>query len=320
MSVANGTEEQGQPRDFVGYAAKPPDPRWPGGALIAVNIVVNYEEGAEFNLLDDGVNDSWGEYESDFPSSQRDLGTESHMEFGSRVGIWRLSRLLESRQVPFTLNACGRALERNPAFCDWLRQSSCDIMGHGYRWEGGDSPGAPSSRAHEAEQMARAIKAIERTTGKRPLGWNVRSFPSVHTLELVAEEGSFLYDSDSYNDEVPYYVDTSHGPLLIVPYTQLYNDTRYFSPPMYSTPRHFVENLKSGLDYLIQEAHDTGCGRMFSVGLHARWSGQPSRARAVQDFVEYAGGLPEVSFMRRADIATHWLETRPHESPLSAES
>jgi peptidoglycan/xylan/chitin deacetylase (PgdA/CDA1 family) len=310
----NGAEHAsgfGPVRDFVGYGQRPPDPQWPDEALIVVNVVLNYEEGAEFNVLDDGENDSWGEYEAHLPPERRDLGTESHMEFGSRVGVWRLCRLFEQLEVPFTVNACGRALERNPAFSAWLKDAACDIMGHGYRWEGPDSPGAPLSREREAEQIAATVTSTLRMTGRRPAGWNVRSFPSVHTRELVAAEGGFVYDSDAYNDEVPYYAATSSGPFLVVPYTQLHNDTRYFVPPAYSSPRDFVDNLRLALDFLIDEATRTGRGRLMSVGLHARWSGQPSRAWAVAEFLRYAREARHVKLMRRVDVARHWRSVHP---------
>jgi peptidoglycan/xylan/chitin deacetylase (PgdA/CDA1 family) len=307
----SGSGPTGPERDFVGYGLEPPDPQWPGGADVVVSVVINYEEGAEFNVGDDGANDSWGEFESAFPPDHRDLGTESHFEFGSRVGIWRLVRLLEELDIPFTVAACGRALERNPAFASWLGESDCDILGHGYRWEGSDSPGAPISREEEARQMDLGVEAITRTTGKVPKGWMVRTCPSVHTRELLVERGGFLYDSDVYNDELPYYVTCLGQPFLVLPYTQLYNDTRYFLPPTYSVPRHFVENLNAALDTLLAETSAPGVGKMMSMGLHSRWSGQPNRTWAVREFLSKARQDPRVRFMRRLDIAEHWLATHP---------
>jgi peptidoglycan/xylan/chitin deacetylase (PgdA/CDA1 family) len=318
MAEMTGQAHTGPARDFVGYGSTPPDPHWPDGADVVINVVVNFEEGAEFNVLDDGANDSWGEYETAFPPEHRDLGTESHFEFGSRVGIWRLAHLFDELEVPFTVAACGRALERNPRFAAWLGESDTDILGHGYRWEGADSPGAPISRAEEASEMDKGIEAITRMTGKAPEGWMVRSFPSVHTRELVAEREGLLYDSDSYNDELPYYVDCLGRPFLVLPYTQLYNDTRYFLAPTYSVPRHFVENLRAALDTLLAESREPGRGKMMSIGLHSRWSGQPSRAWAVREFLTEAKRLPNVRFMRRADIARHWRATHPPPDPTGA--
>jgi peptidoglycan/xylan/chitin deacetylase (PgdA/CDA1 family) len=300
----------GPERDFVGYGPEPPDVRWPGGALVAVNLVVNYEEGGEYSLTDDGVNDSWGEYSFQYGPEIRDLATETHMEYGSRVGIWRLCRLFDRYDVPATFNACARALERNPALCEWLRARNHDILGHGYRWYGPDTAaGATMTRDTERAEITAAVESFQRTAGQRVRGWMVRSFPTVHTRELLAEEGGFLYDSDACNDEIPYFVTTLGRPFLVVPYSKVHNDVRYLIAPTYASPRHFLENLKLGLDYLVDEAR-SGCGgRLMSVGIHPRWSGQPGRASALRDFIEYALQLADVSFMRRIDVAEYWLRT-----------
>ena len=299
---------RGPARDFVGYGPTPPAVRWPGGALVAINLVVNYEEGAEYNLLDDGINDSWGEYSFQYGPELRDFATEMHFEFGSRVGIWRLCRLVDSEQIPVTFNACGRALERNPAFCDWLRARQHDILGHGYHWYGPDTTiGARMSREQERAEIRKGIEATQRTTGQRVRGWMVRSFPTVDTRELLVEEGGFLYDSDSTNDELPYYTTVLGQAFLVIPYTKVYNDSRYFIAPTYATPRHFFETLRAGLDYLLEEAQSTGSGRMMSIGVHSRWSGQAARTSALREFIRYAKLLDGVCFMRRLDIASHWV-------------
>ena len=298
----------GPTRDFVGYGPEPPAIRWRDGALVAINVVVNYEEGAEYSLPEDGVNDSWGEYSFQFGPEVRDLGTEGHFEYGSRVGIWRLCRLFDEYRVDVTFNACALALELNPPLSEWLRARNHDILGHGYRWYGPDDPlAAKRTRDDERTEIRRAIESVQKTTGQRVRGWMVRSFPTVHTRELLVEEGGFTYDSDTNNDELPYFVTALGKPFLVVPYTKVYNDTRYLIAPTYASPRHFFESLKLGLDYLLGEARRAGAGRMMSVGIHPRWSGQASRASAVREFIEYASAQEGVRFMRRIDIADQWI-------------
>ena len=291
------------PRDFVGYGRRTPDPKWPGGISVAVNLVINYEEGAEYSLLDgDDGNDAWGEYSYEIPATVRDLGTEAAMEFGSRVGGWRLARLLDDYGVKATISACALALERNREYADWIRESSHDVIGHGWRW----TEDSRLERDEEKRLMLRAIASIEETTGQRIRGWNVRSFPSVNTRSILVEEGGFLYDSDSTNDELPYFVDHAGKPLLVVPYSKVYNDVKYLVAPSYATPNDFFTTLKLALDYLVDEAERGHGGRMMTVGLHARWSGQAARASAVKQFIEYVLAKKGAGFMRRLDIAEHW--------------
>jgi peptidoglycan/xylan/chitin deacetylase (PgdA/CDA1 family) len=314
----------GPARDFVGYGRRTPDVRWPGGASLVVNIVVNYESGGEYSLPDgDGRNDSWGEYSTQVGPEIRDLGTETHYEFGSRAGIWRLARLFDRYQVPVTIGASGRALERNPAVAEWITEAGHDVLAHGWRW----AEVSEMSREEERNDLNQAIATIERLSGQRPLGWYARSFPSVHTRQLLVEEGGFRYDSDASNDELPYFAPvrlntgrlntgrlntgaTAAGgttPFLVVPYSKVYNDNRYLIAPTYSTPRDFFENLRAAADFLCDEAARGHGARMMTVGLHERWSGQASRATAIRDFIEYVQSRPDVRFMRRLDIATWWL-------------
>jgi peptidoglycan/xylan/chitin deacetylase (PgdA/CDA1 family) len=296
--------QAGPVRDFVGYGRRLPQVRWPGGVSLVVNIVVNYESGAEYSLLDGGGrNDSWGEYSYQIGPHVRDMGTETHFEFGSRAGIWRLARLFDRYQVPVTVGACGRALERNPAVAEWITGAGHDVLGHGWRW----IEVSELTREQERDDLLSGIESIERLTGQRPLGWYVRSFPSVHTRELLAEEGGFVYDSDAYNDELPYFVPGHAAPFLVLPYSKVYNDVRYLLSPTYSTPHDFFETLRAGADYLCEEAAAGDGARMMTVGLHERWSGQAARASAVRDFVEYVQDRPDVRFMRRLDIARWWL-------------
>jgi peptidoglycan/xylan/chitin deacetylase (PgdA/CDA1 family) len=302
----------GPDRDFVGYGPQPPDVRWPGGALVAINLVVNYEEGGEYSLREDGINDSWGESSFQYGPEIRDLGTETHMEYGSRVGIWRICRLIDRYQIPATINGVALALERNPALCAWLRDRAHDVLGHGYHWYGPDmGPGATMTREEERAEINAAVESIERTTGQRVRGWMVRSFPTVNTRELLAEDGGFRYDSDANNDELPYWVTALGRPFLVVPYTKVHNDNRYLMLPGYASPRHFFEGLKLSLDYLLEEARAGLGGRLMSVGVHSRWTGQPGRASALRDFIAYALAQDDVAFMRRNDIAEFWAAAYP---------
>lgn len=279
--------------------------RWPSDASVVVNVVINYEAGAEYSLPDgDGRNDTWGEYSYQIGPEVRDLGTEAHFEFGSRAGIWRLTRLFARLGLPVTLGACAVALQRNPELADWVVESGSDVLAHGWRW----SEMSAVSRDQERDEMRRAVEVIGELTGSRPQGWYLRSFPSVHTRELLVEEGGFLYDSDSCNDELPYFVDVRDRPFLVIPYSKVYNDVRYLLEPTYATPRHFFETLRSGLDYLCAEAGRGEGRRMMTVGVHERWSGQAGRTAALADFLEYASGRPEVVFARRVDIASWWIE------------
>ena len=169
----------GPVRDFVGYGPEPPDFQWPGGARVAVNLVVNYEEGGEYSLNDDGVNDTWGEYSFQYGPDIRDLGTETHMEYGSRVGVWRICRLIDRYQIPATFCACALAVERNPPLAGWLRARGHDVLAHGYHWYGPDT--AALTRDQEREEIRKAVGSLRKTTGTPPPGWMVRSFPTVHT-------------------------------------------------------------------------------------------------------------------------------------------
>ncbi len=299
----------GPSRDFTGYGPHPPSFTWPGGAQVAINLVVNYEEGGEYSLGSDGMNDTWGEYSFQYGPHVRDIGTETHMEYGSRVGIWRICRLIDRTQIPVTFCACALAVERNPPLAQWLRDREHDVLAHGYHWYGPDV--VAMSRDREREEIRKAVDSLEATTGERPRGWMVRSFPTIHTRELLIEHGGFWYDSDANNDELPYYVTALGTPFLVVPYSKVNNDVRYLIAPTYATPRHFCESLRLSLDYLLEEAGEGHGARLMTVGVHARWSGQPGRASALRDFIEYARQQPGVSFLRRIDVARFWSKTFP---------
>ena len=298
----------GPPRELIGYGRIPPRVQWPEEALVAVSLVLVYEEGSERAVGEgDPVNDGWGEYEAAAPAPVRDLGGETHYEYGSRAGIWRLARLADGLGIPVTVSATAVALERNQDVCTWMLERGHDLLGHGWRW----LPQWELTRAEEAEHLDRAIESYERLLGVRPsgYGWNSRSFPSVHTRELLAER-DFLYDSDPCNDDLPYWVRSGGRDVLVVPYSKTLNDSRYLVSPGFASPRDFTEQCSGALDELLTEAEDIG-GRMMTVAVHARWSGQPARTAGLRAFLEHAHAREGAVFMRRGDIARWWVEHGP---------
>jgi peptidoglycan/xylan/chitin deacetylase (PgdA/CDA1 family) len=293
------TGVNGPVRDLVGYGQTPPVVRWPNGANVAVNFVVNYEEGSEYSHeLGDGENDGLAEVEYDFPVDVRDLARESMYEYGSRVGVWRLMRLFKEYDVPCTFFACAVAFERNPQVAEAARQAGHDLLSHGWRWE----EHWRLSRSEEKERIARAVKSFEETWGEAPAGWYCRYGPSVNTRELVVEHGGFLYDSDAYNDDLPYFVTVQGAEHLVVPYSLTYNDVQGTR-----SPGNLVDYLKRGIDELWLEG-ERGNPKMMSVGLHPRLAGQAARTSALREFIEHASGLGGVWFARRSDIARWWVD------------
>lgn len=293
----------GPARDFVGHGRNPPVVAWPDGARVAVNFVINYEEGSEVQLSADGRNETiLGEMSLGLESEYRDLALESVYEYGSRAGIWRLQRLFDSRAIPVTFFAAAVAIERNPEVAAWLRDSAHEICSHGWRWEEVWKLSRDEERAH----IDACIASFESTCGRRPVGWYCRYGPSVHTRELLVEEGGFEYDSDAYNDDLPYFVEVLGQSHLIVPYTFTYNDARFVTPQGYGSPGDFLDNCKRGLDYLWDEGATHP--RMMSIGLHPRLIGQASRASALAEFVDYARAKGSVWFTTRLDIAQWWKQ------------
>jgi peptidoglycan/xylan/chitin deacetylase (PgdA/CDA1 family) len=294
-------------RDLVGYGRTPPPFEWPDGAQVVVNLVLVYEEGSEYSVVwGDGRNDGWGEYaEPGVQPPQRDPGTESHYEYGSRAGVWRLARIFDETGLAVTVSAAAAALQLNPAVGDWMRERGHDLMGHGWRW----TEAWTLSREQERADIARALETFQRVLGSRPEGWNSRSWPSENTCELLRELGGFLYHSDGSADDVPYYEAGAGGPFLVVPYSKTYNDARYLMSPGFASPRDFLETAVMGLDELLREGAERRT--MMTVVAHARWSGQAARAAAVRRFIEHAQSQPGVRFMRRGDIARWWLERHP---------
>jgi peptidoglycan/xylan/chitin deacetylase (PgdA/CDA1 family) len=300
----------GPPREIVGYGEHPPKVRWENDAKVAVQLVVNYEEGSEKTFaMGDGENDIL--YELPFKlDDQRDLAVETMYEYGTRAGIWRLFRVFDAAGIPVTFFAAAVALERNIAVAEKLARRGDEPAGHGYRW----SNHFEMTRDEEREAIRLAVESIERTTGTRPLGWYCREM-SVNTRELVVEHGGFVYDSDVYNDDLPYWTRVLGKPHLVVPYGLVVNDARYVVPQGFGSPEHFFETAKAHLDRLRADGDDVP--RMMSVGLHPRISGNPARSDALARFIEYGQSLGDVWFARRIDIATTFAEQQPADTWLS---
>lgn len=297
-------------RDFIGYGNQPPDPQWPGGARLALNFVMNYEEGSEPSF-DDGENFSETGLSEAHGLNQmghgRDLAAEGLFEYGSRVGFWRLVRLFEERGLPVTVFGCALALERNPLAVAKIRDNGYDICCHGWRW----IKHFELDEAEEREHIRRAIASLQATMGERPLGWYCRYGPSVNTRRLLAEEGGFLYDSDYYGDELPLWQLVEGKPHLVVPYSLTNNDGKYAG--WTGTSDEWFSFLRDAFDMLYAEGASQP--KMMSVGLHMRLVGHPARAVGLQRFLDYVQQFPDVWITRRLDIARHWAEKHPYAAP-----
>jgi len=293
-------------RDFVGYGATPAHPRWPGGARIAVNFVINFEEGSELSHpAGDGVSETGLiESASTDAGNRRDLAAESMFEYGARVGWWRLHRIFTRFGVPVTLFACARALAANPPAAAAIAATDWDICGHGYRW----IKHYELEEAEEREQIAHAVALIRETTGKPTHGWYCRYAPSENTRRLVVENGGFLYDSDAYNDELPYWVGVGDKPHLVIPYSLTTNDVK-FGRGVFGPGEDFFAFLRDSFDLLYEEGAEHP--RMMSIGLHMRITGHPGRASALTRFIEHILSRSHVWVCRREDIARHWMTQFP---------
>ena len=295
------------PRDMRGYGRTPPDPKWPDDARVAVQFVINYEEGAENCILHgDPASESFlSEIVGARPlPGDRNMNMESIYEFGSRAGFWRLHRIFTSRGVPVTVYGVAMALERNPEAVAAMNEAGWEIASHGYRWIDYQKVDTDTEREH----MRAAIDIQTRVAGERPLGWYTgRNSPN--TRRLVVEEGGFLYDADSYADELPYW-STEHGrPHLVVPYTLDANDMRFAAPQGFNSGEQFFTYLRDAFDVLYEEGVD--CARMMSIGLHCRIVGRPARAASLARFIDYVRNHDRVWVCRRIDIARHWHEHHP---------
>ncbi|WP_180215471.1 allantoinase PuuE [Neorhizobium sp. AL 9.2.2] len=292
------------PRDLVGYGRHTPDPKWPNGANIAVQFVINYEEGGESSILDDDpasenlLSEIVGA--AAWPG-QRNLNMESIYEYGSRAGFWRLHRLFTELNVQTTVYGVTLAMARNPEAVAAMKEAGWEIASHGYRWlEYKDF-----DEAREREHILEAVRLHTELTGERPYGM-YQGKPSDNTLKLVMEEGGFLYSSDSYADDLPYWVPGLDGkPFLIIPYTLETNDMRFATPQGFNTGDQFFTYLKDAFDTLYREGEE-GAAKMLSVGLHCRLVGRPGRVAALRRFMEYVLSHDKVWLPQRIEIARHW--------------
>lgn len=292
-------------RDLIGYGQTPPAAHWPGGARIAVQFVINYEEGAENSVLngDRGSEAFLSDMVGAVSHADRAMAMESLYEYGSRAGFWRLHRLFTDRGLPVTVFGVAAAMAANPAAVDAMLKADWEVASHGYRWI--DYQHMPAER--EAEHIARAIEVHTRLTGQRPLGW-YQGRTSPNTARLVAQEGGFLYDADSYADDLPYYDQRFGRAQLIVPYTLDANDMKMVALNGFTEGDQFFRYLRDTFDQLRAEG-----GQMMSVGLHGRIAGRPARAHALARFLDHVLAHDDAWVARRIDIARHWLELHPHD-------
>jgi allantoinase len=296
-------------RDLVGYGAIPPDPQWPGKAKLALQFVLNIEEGAEQNILN---GDTCSEtYLQEIPgrqprSTQRDKSVESLYEYGARAGFWRLLRIFERYRLPLTAFAAGRSLELNPDAGYALAEAGHEIAGHGYRWIDYHDIAV----TEEQEHIQRTVEIIQQVSGKTPVGWYTGRC-SENTRNLLIQQGGFRYDSDAYNDDLPYWyaAQPSH---LIIPYTLVNNDFRYLSGSGMDNSELFFQSLCAAFNVLMAEGEQQP--KLMSIGLHSRISGHPTRADAIIRFLEYVLSHEQVWVCRRAEIADHWEKFHPRQS------
>ena len=295
------------PRDLIGYGGHPPDPRWPGNARIAVSLVLNYEEGGEYCILH---GDAHSEYVltdvgGDPLPNARNLNVESNFEYGSRVGFWEIMRILRSRRVDATVYAVGMALERNPQAVAEIVASGFEVACHGQRWI--DYQSVPE--AVERADMLKNVEVVTRLIGRRPLGWYTGR-PSPNTRRLVVESGGFLYDSDAYNDDLPYWTRVGETSHLVIPHSFDNNDSRLQRGGDFSTGDEFFRYCRDAFDWLYRRGTE-GSPRMMTISLHARIIGRPGRIGALEWLLDHIQRHDEVWLCNRAAIAQHWKACHP---------
>ncbi|WP_430335863.1 polysaccharide deacetylase family protein [Rhodococcus sp. ACT016] len=301
------------PRDLRGYADTPPEQCWPNGARLALNFVLNYEEGAENTLLNGDTQSE--NYIHEIPATtplfrQRDVNAESVYDYGARVGVWRLLRIFEQAQIPVTVFAVGHALALNPRVGRAFATAGHEVASHHWRWKNY----IDVDPSVEKEHIQRSIEVITELTGTAPVGW-YSGRGSLHSRELAAAAG-FKYDSDAYDDELPHWQLVNDKPQLIIPYTLDVNDFRFSLPSGYATGADFEQHMRDTFDVLYSESAQTP--RMMSVGLHPRMAGRPGRARALQRFIAYVKEVDGVWICTRAQIAEHWYRSMPPANLRSA--
>lgn len=291
------------PRDLIGYGKNPPDAKWPYDARIAVQFVINYEEGSENNILhgDQASEAFLSEVVGAEPwPGQRHMNMESMYEYGSRAGFWRLWRLFQNYQIPVTVYGVAMALARNPIIVEAMKEAQWEIASHGLRWIEYRHFSLEDEKLHLDE----AIKLHTEATGERPLGWYLGRCTE-NTRNIVMKEGGFLYDSDSYADDLPYWVDGPNGPHLVIPYSLDTNDMRFATNQGFNSGDQFFTFLRDSFDILYREG-EVGLPKMMSVGLHCRLIGRPARLASLEKFIDYAKSHSKVWFPRRIEIARHW--------------
>ena len=290
-------------RNMVGYGSKGPKVEWPNNARIALQIVLNYEEGAE-NCIINGDKHSevfLSEIIGAQPVKGRHINMESLYEYGSRSGFWRLHKLFQEKKIPITIFGVGMALEKNPEICKAIKNANYEVASHGWRWIDYQSV----KKSEEKKHMKLVIKKIKEIFGERPLGWYTGRC-SPNTRDLVFEEGGFLYDSDSYSDDLPYWEIRKKKKQLIIPYTLDNNDMRFVANQGFNTGDHFFTYLKDSFDALYEEGKTNP--KMMSIGLHCRLIGKPGRVQALKKFLDYILKHQEVWICKRIDIAKHWIK------------
>ena len=296
------------PRDLIGYGKKLPDPKWPGGARLALQIVMNYEEGGERSILHgDREAEAYLQEVVGLPALRgvRNLQVESMYEYGSRVGFWRLMRTFASYGIKISVFAVAMALERHPEAAAAIVEAGHEVVSHGWRWIDYQDVSEKVERDH----IRRAVESLTRVTGSRPLGWYTGRV-SPNTRRLVVEEGGFLYDADAYNDDLPYWTVVAGKPHLVVPYTLDNNDMKFGLPGGFATGDDWLAHARDAFDVLYAEGADHP--KMMSLGLHMRLMGRPGRAAALARFFDYVERHPHVWICRRIDVARHWIEQHPY--------
>jgi allantoinase len=291
------------PRNMIGYGSKTPLIEWPNNAKLALQIVLNYEEGSENCVLhgDKHSETFLSEIIGTQPIKGRHINMESLYEYGSRRGFWRIHEIFKQKKIPVTIFGVGMALEKNKEICDEIKKSDYEVASHGWRWIDYQN----ISKSKEKKHMELSIKSIKKIFGQRPLGWYTGRC-SPNTRDLVMEDGGFLYDSDSYADDLPYWEKRGHKKQLIIPYTLDNNDMRFATKQGFNSGDQFYTYLKDSFDSLYEEGKTSP--KMMSVGLHCRLIGRPGRIQSLKKFLDYVETHEDVWICKRVDIAKHWIK------------